>query len=380
MMGSHHGMSGTEVRHSPYRLTPVPEAIETILQTLEPVSSETIPVTQSLGRILTKDIKSLVNVPPYRASTRDGYAVVSNDGAGEYPLVGESVAGAGKCDVVVKYGQVAYVATGGEVPEGADAVAMVEWSKDVGNGRVRFERWVKKTGDNVRDVGVDVGIGDVLVKEGECMGAVEIGLVAGCGVGTVEVRRRVKVGVMSTGDEVVDLNDVVDKDGQVEDGKIVDSNRPMLLALIDESLPQCKSVDLGIVRDDKTEVKRVLMDAFEKCDIVLTSGGVSMGNRDLIKPIVEETATMHFGRVLMKPGKPLTYATVPEKNTCFIGLPGNPVSSFVCFHLAVVTAARRLGGWSKEKAKGPQVKATLTHSIRLDPERPEYHRATLKVK
>jgi gephyrin len=160
-------------------------------------------------------------------------------------------------------------------------------------------------------------------------------------------------------------------------GRIVDSNRPMLLAAVAESLPWCAGVDLGIVRDEYAALKAAMEGALERCDVVITSGGVSMGSRDVVKPVLEEIATVHFGRVCMKPGKPLTYATARGRNSCVIGLPGNPVSAFVCFHLAVAAAAKTLAGWPEREALGTVVRARLDREVRLDPARPEYHRVNL---
>jgi gephyrin len=163
-------------------------------------------------------------------------------------------------------------------------------------------------------------------------------------------------------------------------GKIIDSNRPMLLAAIDEALPFCIAIDLGIVKDEYEAVFSAIKDAAASCDILITSGGVSMGSRDFVKPVLAEMATIHFGRVCMKPGKPLTFATFrDDQSCCAIGLPGNPVSAFVCFHLVVAAAAKVLGGWSRDRALGTIVDVLVDHDFKLDPERPEYHRVSLRV-
>lgn len=141
----------------------------------------------------------------------------------------------------------------------------------------------------------------------------------------------------------------------------------------------CELIDFGILSDDEQLITNKLVEASEKCHIIITSGGVSMGKKDFIKPILSKLFTIHFGRVLMKPGKPLTFATRSRQH-CFLALPGNPVSCFVCFHLAVVLAARRLSGWSVEQCLEQgfnKVQARLAHPIKLDPVRPEFHRAVL---
>jgi gephyrin len=263
---------------------------------------------------------------------------------------------------------------------------MVEVSEPVpagggggGGAAVTLREWVAGPGVDVRAVGCDVAEGEVVLRRGDVVGAAEVGILIACGVRSVDVVRRVVVGVMSTGDEVVDAAAAAGGGGALgAGGRIIDSNRPMLLAAVAETLPWCVGVDLGIVRDEHAAVKAAMEDALARCDVVLTSGGVSMGSRDVVKPVLAEVATVHFGRVCMKPGKPLTFATAAARNACAVGLPGNPVSAFVCFHLAVATAAKTLAGWPEEAALGTLVRATLAHDIALDPARPEYHRVNLR--
>jgi gephyrin len=374
-------------RESQYPLVSMDDAISTIISSLKTLPSETAaPGRALLRRVLAADVTSPRPLPPFRASIKDGYAVRAADGnAGPLVEIAGSLAGANRSTPAVGPGQCAYVTTGAPMPDGADAVLMVEYSKrvkrvDGGGGMVEFSEWVSGAGVDVRAVGSDVAEGETVLRKGDVVGSAELGILIGCGVRSVEVVRRVRIGVMSTGDEVVDADEDAAAAGGLGAGKIVDSNRPMLLAAVEETLPFCDAVDLGIVRDEYSAVKRAIVDGLAECDVVLTSGGVSMGTRDLVKPVLEEVGTVHFGRVRMKPGKPLTYATADGRNVCAIGLPGNPVSAFVCFHLAVSAAAKTLAGWSADKAAGTIVDVTVDHEFKLDTQRPEFHRVTLSVR
>lgn len=382
-------------RTSAYPMIAMDDALQTIHATLNPVATtETLAPALALHRTLAADVRAPAPLPPFRASVKDGYAVAAAAPWApdvRFRVVGEALAGGGGPSLRVGELECVYITTGAPLPDGADAVVMVEYSEAAsaggGDGKqdgdqaaVVFSKWVEGPGVDVRAVGSDIAEGEVILRKGDVVGAAEVGILLACGVYEVSVMRRVVVGVMSTGDEVVDAGESA-RDGPLGGGgRIVDSNRPMLLAAVTETLPWCAAVDLGIVRDEYEPVKAALVAAFASCDIVLTSGGVSMGSRDVVKPVLEEVAKVRFGRVCMKPGKPLTYATVdaPDGGTaCAIGLPGNPASAFVCFHLAVATAAKTLAGWPESAALGTIVRAALTREMRLDPARPEYHRVNL---
>lgn len=363
------------------------DALSTIVTSLTPISeTETIPSSSSLHRILCADVSSPSPHPPFRASIKDGYAVSSSapwSPDAVFTLVGSALAGGATPTLASGQRECVYITTGAPLPAGADAVVMVEQSRPCAGGAgVSFESWVSAPGADVRQVGSDIAQGEVVLPQGARVGAAELGLLVACGVAAVDVVRRVRVGVVSTGDEVVDAAEAARRGGVGKEGTVVDSNRPMLLAAVAEALPWCEAVDLGIVRDEYGEVKETLGRALEECDVVLTSGGVSMGSRDVVKPVLGEIGTVHFGRVCMKPGKPLTFATAETARgrSCVVGLPGNPVSAFVCFHLAVAAAARRLAGVDVERALGNVVEARLAHDFKLDKQRPEYHRVTLEWK
>ncbi len=203
----------------------------------------------------------------------------------------------------------------------------------------------------------------MVLEPGIALGPAELGLLASLGIGAVEVFRRPRVAVLSTGDELVEA----DQDAPY--GAIRDSNRPSLIAAIREAGGEPFS--LGIARDDEDEQRRLVRKGLDEADVLVTSGGVSVGTRDLIKPLLEEVGTVYFGQVALKPGKPLTFAKVGPKAA--FGLPGNPVSSLVSFEVFVRPALRKMQGYAR--LHRPTVEATLDHEVRKTPDRTEYQRA-----
>lgn len=244
---------------------------------------------------------------------------------------------------------------------------------------VRIEKAVKSGGD-IRPIGSDVSAGQLVLKKGTLIRAAEVGILATVGAAEILAYPTPVVGVLSTGDELQEPSVA-----ELPPGHIRDSNRYMLLTAI-KSLG-AQAVDLGVASDEAADLESKMVNGLDRVDILLTSGGVSMGELDLMKPLLEKLGTVHFGRVLMKPGKPLTFATV-KRNTAgdtaesaekgpkmIFGLPGNPVSSMVTFTLFVVPAIKKILGHANPHHK--LVQAKLTTKIVLDPQRPEYHRSTL---
>jgi gephyrin len=352
-----------------YPMLPVPEALALVLVQAEPLPPVTVGLAEALHLVLAEDITAREPLPPFPASVKDGYAVVAADGPGDYPLVGEVTAGR-VADFSVRPGTVAYITTGAPLPPGADAVVMVEETErlpvDGGAPRVRIRRGVQP-GDDVRPVGRDVAQGQQVLEAGERLGAAEIGLLATVGVAQVQVVPRPRVAILSSGDELVE------PDAQPGLGQIRDSNRPMLAAAVTAAggLP----VDLGIVRDEAAALEAALRRGLAEADILLSTGGVSMGDLDLIKPLLARAGTVHFGRLRMKPGKPCTFATarIGGRRRLIFGLPGNPVSSLVTFYLLVAPAIRKLAGWRDPRLR--RIQAHLAQPLALDAYRPEYHRA-----
>ncbi len=359
---------------SPYPMLSVEAALAAVLAQASPLPPVTISARQALGYVLAADIRAGEPLPPFPASVKDGYAVIAADGPGTYPLVGEVTAGR-MADFTVTPGTVAYVTTGAPMPSGADAVVMVEqteklWAR---NGPAHIDiRAQVRAGDDVRPVGVDVAAGELVLEAGTRLGPAEIGLLATAGVTEALVYPRPKVAVLSTGDELVEPG------SPLGPGQIRDSNRAMLIAAI--QAVGGDAVDLGISGDSQSSLEASVQRGLANADVLLTSGGVSMGDLDLIKPLLEHAGQVHFGRVRMKPGKPITFATTANAggdHTCLVfGLPGNPVSSLVTFYLFAVPAIRALAGHPDPHLR--RVQARLSQPLPLDPTRPEYHRATLR--
>ncbi|CBN76716.1 conserved unknown protein [Ectocarpus siliculosus] len=377
-------------RESPFPMIPVDEAIGEVLKQATPLEAVTLSLADiPLGSVLAVDVTAPEPLPPFPASTMDGYAVVASDGEAVLEVVGRITAGVDPDSIQVSSGQCAYITTGAKLPQGADAVVKVEDTAAVdGEDPTTFSaeetsvRILKgvRAAQSVRPVGHDITEGATVLRAGEVIQAAEIGLLATVGVADAPVIPRPRVGVMSTGDELVEPGE------KICGGFIRDSNRATLLAAVASmgGVP----VDLGIVKDKEATLKGAVEAALEQCDVLVTSGGVSMGEADLLKPILESLGTVHFGRIRMKPGKPTTFATTsggggddggggPARPRLVFALPGNPASSLVCSHLFVAPALRRMRGYALPDCMPAQVDARLTAPLRLDSVRPEYHRAVV---
>jgi gephyrin len=306
-----------------------------------------------------------------------GYAVHAPLPPGQYPVQDRLLAGSAAVPVLEK-DKIIYITTGSRVPEGANAVIKIEDTSKSdqpdGQGNVLVNTTVAmEDGVNIRAIGSDMKPGELVIQAGDKIGPSEIGLLATLGITEVACQVSPVVGVMSTGDELVNPWETP------TGSQIRDSNRAALLTSFQQDGLVCK--DLGIVRDTRETLRERMQEAVEQCDIVVTSGGVSMGDADFVKGLLAELGTVHFGRLNMKPGKPTTYASIPKKNgsgSChFFGLPGNPVSCLVSKTLMVDPAVRRLQGVSSSKALHSQITVRTTQEYKLDPGRPEYHRVTV---
>jgi molybdopterin molybdotransferase len=315
----------------------VEEARERILGRFAPLEIETVPLTEALGRVLAGDAVAHENVPAFANSAMDGYALHSADAAGasedtprRLRLAGEVPAGRVYAGVV-QPGEVVRILTGAAMPEGADAVLQQELTR-AGDGWVELLAEAP-AGNNVRYPGEDVRAGDLLLPGGSELGPTEIALLAALGIHPVPVRRRPRVAILSTGDELAPLGT------QPEPGQIRESNGPYLAAAVTRAggIP----VPLGIARDRAEDLRARLHQARD-ADLVLTSGGVSVGDYDLVKQILTEQGDINFWRVRMRPGKPLAFGTLGT--TPVLGLPGNPVSAAVTFELFGRPAIRTMLG------------------------------------
>lgn len=337
-------------------------ALDIVLQHTHRLTPRLVPLPEALDLVLAQDVLAQEDLPPFPCSAKDGFAVIAADTTNPRRLVGEQTAGY-IADVRVALGTCVRITTGAPIPPGADAVIMVEYTQEAA-GMITMQGSVS-AGADVRPVGQDIACGQRVLEAGMRLGPQEIGLLASLGVISVLVYPRPRIAVLSTGDEIVEPG------AQPAPGQIRDSNRYALMAAVQRA--GAEAVSLGIGSDQQDELTAKIELGLATCDAVITSGGVSMGELDLIKPILEGRGQVHFGRVNMKPGKPLTFATVDQKPV--FALPGFPVSSLVSFELFVRPALRQLGG--QPCILRPRVPVTLAETIQGDAWRPEFHRASL---
>lgn len=349
-------------RASPYPMVPIEDAQRIITAYTAALSQEQISSLAADGRVLAEDVYAREPLPDVAKAMVDGYALRAEDGMAQRRVLAELTAGNAE-GIALTPGTAVRIMTGAPVPPGADAVIMVEQTAEEA-GMLQVHRAVT-TGAHMQVVGQDIAQGERVLARGTLLGAAEVGLLATMGHTRISVYRRPRVAVLSTGDEVVE------PDAAREPGGVRDSNRYALLAAVREA--GAESISLGIARDDLQVLRALVVRGLEQADVLITSGGVSMGTRDLIKPLLAELGTIHFGRVAFKPGKPTTFATVQGK--LVFGLPGFPVSSLVSFEIFVRPALRRLQGDARPER--PVVRVLLTAPIRPAPERPEYQRAVV---
>jgi molybdenum cofactor synthesis domain-containing protein len=343
-----------------------------------PLTAVHAQLAEALGLVLAEDVRAPADQPPFPAAVVDGFALRASDGDAPRRLIGEQMAGY-LAELTVEPGTAVRITTGAPIPPGADAVVMVERADELDGWVTPHPGQALRPGAGIRSIGADVQAGQQVLAAGQALGPAELGMLASLGMDRALVHRRPVVGVFSTGDELVEPGQ------SLSPGQIYDSNRATLLAAAAQAGGQ--PLDLGIVRDRPGELEQALAAAVGRADVLVTSGGVSMGELDLLKPLLARWGTVHFGRVCMKPGKPLTFATLPARRDAgsvdptqparpIFALPGNPVSSLVTFQLFVRPAIRRMLGTARTGL--PQVNAVLGREFRLDPERPEFHRVTLR--
>jgi molybdopterin molybdotransferase len=306
-----------------------------VLESCPPLGAVEVERADASGLVLATSVVAGEVVPPFDNTAVDGYAVRSADVATapvELRVVGELAAGAAPT-VPVGVAETVRIMTGAPLPDGADAVVMVEDSERVGDDTVRLLRSVA-VGASIRRAGDDVRVGDELFAAGTVITPAVDAVLASVNARRVRVHRRARVAVLSTGDELVD-------DGSpLQLGQIRESNKTMLAALLAEA--GCEVVDLGVVRDDEAELERVLRSAALDCDAIVSSGGVSMGDYDVVKAVLGRIADMTWMQIAIKPAKPFAFGRL--EGTPIFGLPGNPVSSLVSFELLARPALRRMMG------------------------------------
>lgn len=323
------------------------EARGIVFKHARPLPPEEVHLTDAGDRILARPLTADVDLPAFRASTMDGYAVVHSDQKPVRTVIGSGFAGEDQ-KLVVTPGTATRIMTGAPLPDGATAVVMVENTETHGD-RVTIHQEIVSDGENIRPIGSDMQAGELLVPAGALLGPAEIGLLASLGHATVLVGRRPRVAIMSTGDELVEPGETPGP------GQIRDSNRFSLQVAVRRAGGEV--VMIRHVPDKLEALRSAFEEAMQQADVVLTSGGVSMGDRDLVKALLGEMAEVHFRRVFMKPGKPLNFATAG--NTLLFGLSGNPVSSLVAFEYFVRPALRILQSGHAESQAPVRVTTTM---------------------
>ncbi|CAN5141526.1 molybdopterin molybdotransferase MoeA [soil metagenome] len=358
---------------SPVVLRSVDEHLRHILDAVGPLASYEQPLMESVGLPICENVVSAVDLPRFDNSAMDGYAVRAQDVTDasparpvHLPVVGESAAGSSK-PYAMAQGTAMKIMTGAPMPAGADSVVPVEWN-DRGRARVQITR-ASPPGQHVRAAGEDVRAGDLVLAEGATVGARQAGLLASVGRAKVRARPRPRVVVISTGDELREPGAVLDYDS------IYDGNSYLLAAAIKAAgaIPY----RVGLVSDDPQSFTDALADQLVRADAVVTSGGVSMGDYDVVKDVLSRLGTVEFCPVAMQPGKPQGFGHVGEERTPIFTLPGNPASAFVSFEVFVLPALRRMMG--RLPYRRPLVQARLSDDVAAVPGRRAYVRAQFEV-
>ncbi|PHM48507.1 molybdopterin molybdotransferase MoeA [Xenorhabdus miraniensis] len=312
------------------------QALEKLLaQTVPLTDTETINLIESAGRITATDIISPINVPPFDNSAMDGYAIRVTDLSDHQtlPVAGKALAGvpfqgewpAGSCIRIM---------TGAPIPSGADAVVMQEQTEVTETG-IRFTSPVTQ-GQNIRTVGEDITQNAVVLPKGIKLSTAQLPLIASLGIAKIDVVRKLKVAIFSTGDELQAIGE------PLQAGQIYDTNR-FAVHLMLEKL-DCEVIDLGVIRDDPATLRQTFINADKQADLVISSGGVSVGEADYTKQILDEVGKISFWKLAIKPGKPFAFGKL--ENAWFCGLPGNPVSAVLTFYQLVQPLIARLSGFT----------------------------------
>jgi molybdopterin molybdotransferase len=347
---------------------PADVALERIKSSLSPIrGNESIPVRSALNYVLAEDIESRMNVPTGINSAMDGYAVravdIPSEGTKELSVVGTSWAGT-PFKQEIKAGECARIMTGAILPEGTDTVIIQESVEREGDV-IKIDSETRQ-GDNVRQAGEDIGIGDLVLAKGSRLTAADLGLLASLGIGEVMIKRKLRVAFFSTGDELRSIGE------QLDEGCVYDSNRYTLYGMLTRL--GCDLLDMGVIKDIRKDVEEAFLAAAENADVVITSGGVSVGEADYVKETLDKLGQVEFWKVAMKPGRPLAFGSV--NNACFFGLPGNPVSVMVTFYQFVQPALRKLMGEKQTDSITMQVPSAS--KLKKRPGRLEYQRGILE--
>jgi molybdopterin molybdotransferase len=343
------------------------QAVQRIRDSLTVIGhTEQVHIRAALDRFLAHDITSTINIPPYDNSAMDGYAVntkaFTNKGLVRLNIVATVLAGkpyGGRIHV----GECARIMTGGKIPDGVDAVVMQE--KVTREGDTILVESVPKPGENIRRAGEDMHTGQEILTRGQRLTAADIGLLASLGIAEVKVYRRLRVAFFSTGDELRSLGE------PLEEGQIYDSNRYTLYSMLQRF--GAHIIDMGVIPDDRSATEQAFRDAANAADVLITSGGVSVGEADYVKETLDKMGKVDFWRIAMKPGRPLAFGHIG--NCVFFGLPGNPVSAMVTFYQFVLPALQQLAGQQPQEPL--TIELPCATPIRKSPGRMEFQRGII---
>lgn len=342
------------------------QAKQRISELVSPVTSwEKCALRTALGRVLNQNIISSIDVPPHNNSAMDGYAIKGSDIDGEsfvLKQVGTAYAGQPYTGQV-NSGECIRIMTGAMMPAECDSVIMQEHVETADNAITIHGKHV--TGQNVRAAGEDIKSTETILTKGHKITAADLGLIASVGIGEIEIIRKLRVVFFSTGDELRSIGE------QLEAGQIFDSNRYTLFGMLKQL--DVDIVDMGVVPDQKNALREALQLAAEQADVVITSGGVSVGDADYVKDMLAELGQVDFWKIAMKPGRPLAFGKI--KDALFFGLPGNPVSVMVTFYQFVIPALQKLAGQTTPNQQTIQV--PCVSKFRKRPGRFEFQRGIL---
>ena len=339
---------------------------------------EIVSLDQAINRILAEDLLSPIDVPAADNSAMDGYAfngkcLSITDATISLKIVGTALAGK-PYEGKINSGECLKIMTGGVMPSGCDTVIPQELTSSQTETQIEFHQNQLKPGENRRLRGEDLQQGKPAIAAGRLLRPSDLGLAASLGIATLKVKRKLKVAILSSGDELRSLDQTLDA------GSIYDSNRYSLTGLLNRL--NLEIIDCGIVRDDPASLKKAFIDAATKADVLISSGGVSVGEADFTKQIMQELGDVGFWKIAMRPGRPMAFGILraitgksPARKTLFFGLPGNPVAVMVTFYQFVRSALLQLNG--ANQTEPPITQAISEAPIRKKPGRTEFQRAIL---
>lgn len=347
-------------------LLPLEIALKQMLELINPVKGYSVKAISAIqGSVLAENIVSPINVPPYNNSAMDGYAVAIKPETLKYKVVGKALAGQPYQQQIVP-GECVRIMTGAVIPDGANSVVMQE-NAICSQDHIQLNEALAEN-SNIRPMGDDIQQGQNVLYKGQLLRPVDIGLLASLGIDKVNVYEPIKVGIFTTGDELKQPGE------PLSHGQIYDSNRPMLKALLNHEYIQV--LDLGVIADDFSAIEQAFIKLSNSCDAIVSSGGVSVGDADYTKQVIDKIGEINFWKLAIKPGKPFAFGKINQ--ALFLGLPGNPVSSYVTFEQLVKPALSHLAGQRPEPKM--QLSLPVSGNLRKRPGRKDFQRARLILK